>query len=531
LTPAPAPDVAGGGFSLRQVGRSAFWLALATILGQVAVLGRELFVAANAGTSRELDALLVAFVVPTFVAGVGFSGVQAALVPAYSAVTRDGGRQAAQRFAGGVLGWIAVAATAALAVTVVLGSAAISIAGPGFGPEDQRVALGFLPILLPIMILLPIGTVLAAVCQAQGRFGFIAAATVAGSVGSSIATVLLWPQLGIWALAVSFVINAVAVLCVLAAGLWRAGSLPVPRLHIDRKYSGPFARHLLPLSAGTALFPFNLLADRAIASFLAVGGVSALRYGEQLIHGPLNAVSGAWGTVILPALVSTTHDESGGSTGDAAGRALRYIGAGIIPIGAAVAALAPLLVGLLYERGAFDADAASRTIGVVVGLAPLVPLSMAMYVLTGAHNARRRGALIGMSAVMTAALNLGLNLVLVRPFGVAGIALATSLTSFMVLLLLAWRLSRLEPGFDGRATAACWARAAIASAVAAAPSVALVWGGVVRASSLPGLVWLVLLVLLGVGLYLLASNLLRLREPAVLVGGILEIARARLRRS
>ena len=518
-------------FSLRRIGRSVFWLALATIVGQVAALGRELFVAANTGTSRELDALLVALVVPTLVAEVGSSGVQAALVPAYAAVTRDGGRGAAQRFAGGILGWIVLASSGLLLLTMVVASPAISIAGPGLDPRDQQVALGFLPVLLPIMVLLPLGTVLAAVCQAQERFAFIAASTLAGSLASTIATVLLWETLGIWALAVALVINAVTAIGVLGALLWRVGSFPSPHLRIDRKYVDPFLRHLLPMSAGTALFPFNMLADRAVASFLSSGGVSALRYGQQLIHAPVNALSGAWGTVVLPALVNTTQDESPSSTGEAAARALRYIGATIIPVSAATAALAPLLVGLLYERGAFDADAAARTAGVVAGLAPLLPLSMAMSVLSGAHNARRRGALIGKSAVLTAILNLGLNILLARQIGVAGIALSTSMTSLLVLIFLGWRLNSLEPGFHGRQVAGSWAKAIGASAVAAVPVAALAWSGAIPPASLSSLLWLAGLPLFGGVVYLVAAAALRLTEPVEVLRAAVSIARNRLTRS
>ena len=286
---------AAEGFSLRRTGRAALWLALASIVGQFTVLFRELFVASNAGTSRELDGFIIAAVVPTFVAGVAFGGAREALVPAYDAATRGGGLAAARRFAGGILTWTALISAAAMILTWAFASAAVGLAGPGFGPEERQLALQYLPVVLPIIVLIPIGLVLTAVCQAERRFTFIVASSVSASVLSVVATIGLWDRLGIWAIGAALIVNAATVIIVLAAGLWSVGSLPLPRLRLDRRYAGPFARHVVPLSAGSALVPFNLLADRAVASFLSAGGVSALRYGEQLVYGPVNAVSGRVG--------------------------------------------------------------------------------------------------------------------------------------------------------------------------------------------------------------------------------------------
>ena len=192
----------------------------------------------------------------------------------------------------------------------------------------------------------------------------------------------------------------------------------------------------------------------------------------------------------------------------------------MIPVGAAAAALAPLGVGLIYEHGAFGPDATARTAGVVAGLAPLIPLTMAMYVVTGAHNARRRGGIIGTSAVLTAILNLGLNLLLAPVLGVLGIALSTSITSFAVFVFLAWRLSRLESGFTGRELSATWARAVLASAIAAVPIGVLTWSGTFSAQFPAGGAWLALLGVVGGIIYLGVSLVLRLREPVEVLRGI-----------
>ena len=66
---------------LRGAAKAAVLLTAAGVGGQAFTLARELFVAAKEGASSDLDALLVAAVVPVMFAGLLASGTSAAIVP------------------------------------------------------------------------------------------------------------------------------------------------------------------------------------------------------------------------------------------------------------------------------------------------------------------------------------------------------------------------------------------------------------------------------------------------------------------
>ena len=82
--------------SLRSVGRSAAILTGGTFAVQAIGILRELFIAAQVGLSRDLDALLIAMVLPTTLAGVLTSGIVTAMVPAYVEARDKGGRLASR---------------------------------------------------------------------------------------------------------------------------------------------------------------------------------------------------------------------------------------------------------------------------------------------------------------------------------------------------------------------------------------------------------------------------------------------------
>ena len=122
--------------------------------------------------------------------------------------------------------------------------------------------------------------------------------------------------------------------------------------------------------------------------------MSALRYAEGVIRIPMNAIGPAWSAAIYPALVRASLLGESRSLGEAAASAMRYVTVIFVPISVATAAMAPLIVEVAYVRGAFDERAAALTAGALAGFAPLLFLTMANSVLTGAHNARQRGVFL-----------------------------------------------------------------------------------------------------------------------------------------
>jgi putative peptidoglycan lipid II flippase len=107
---------------------------------------------------------------------------------------------------------------------------------------------------------------------------------------------------------------------------------------------------------------------------------------------------------------------------------------------AALCAVRLPLLRLVFAHGAMDAAGIERMAHVlpyhVVGLAPFG----ALLVLVRAHVAVQNTRVMVSMGIINAALNAGLDLVLISPLGLEGLALSTSITSAIVAVLLAVRL-------------------------------------------------------------------------------------------
>lgn len=528
--PTSPPAEAGGSpraLSLASVGRSAAILTGATAAMQLLAIVRELFLAAQIGVSSEFDALLIGLVLPTTLSSVLTSGVTHALVPAYLQLRQTGTRDA-RRLAGTILVWVVIAALVVTALLELLAPALVAVAGPGLSPAGRDQAAAYLRLLAPITIVAGANGIVYAVCQAEEQFRWIAVSVVAGSATTLAILLAMWSPLGLDALAIGTLVGPVIGLMILVLATMRRQVMP--SIHLVSRGLGirALARHALPLTVSSAVLQLNAVFDRAIASLLGPGAVSALRYGDTLVRVPVGAISPAWGAAIYPALVRSAQTPGGSALGSSAGQGLRYLGAIFVPISALTLAVAPVAVSAAYGRGAFTQAGLDMTALVVAGFAPLVCTLMMSQTLTGALNARRAGSVLLAAGILNVILNCVLDVVLGLSIGVAGVALSTSITAIVVATFKARQLARREADFQLRPLA----RKIVVALGAALPGAlvcgALAWTGHYPSGFFPGLATLAVFGILGLISYFVLATRLGLEEPQVLVrSGFAQLARRR----
>jgi putative peptidoglycan lipid II flippase len=500
----------GRSISIGSLGRPTAVVMIGGLIGQLAALVRTLFVASRVGTSPDLDALLVAQVLPVVVGAIIAGGLRQATVPAYLEIGADRGKAEASRFAGFVLAWSVVVAVAGMALLYLLPVQTVVVSGPGLASETRQDAVDFLRIVAPIMVLSVLWVTLVTVCQAERRFLPIALGLAVNPLASFVITIGLWGDLGLQGLALALDLGYVASIGLTVAYLAATGLRPRLAITCDGRDLRRYVHHALPLVLGATVVQFNLVADRAVASALGPGAVSSLNYAQLVILESTGSLNTAWMLVLYPTMVHLAGQGRG--MGEAAERAIRTTLALFMPLVVGAMALSPLVVQIAYERGVFDAAATRTTSLVVAALAPMLLLTMVQPVLTGAHNARRRGGLIALAACLNAALNLVLNVVFGLAIGVAGVALSTSITIAVVMSVLAIQLHRWEPDFALRPIVSTAGRALGASLAPGLVAAAVVWGVLPKLSFLGAVVALIGLAAFGACSYLGLATLLKVDE-------------------
>jgi putative peptidoglycan lipid II flippase len=521
VTEPPAGDPAetadpDTGVSFASVGRSALILTGATAAVQLLGIVRELFLAAQVGISTEFDAVLVGLVLPMTLSSVLTAGVSTALVPAYIEARASHGPAAARRLAGTVLTWMALAGLGVTLLLELLAPGTVIFTGPGLDVASRAIAVDYLRLVAPITTVAAVSGILYAVCQAEEQFGSIAWSILAGPASTLVVMLALWDRLGLGAFVLGTLVGPFVSLAILVPSMARRKLAPRPSLRAPGLRLGALAGHAFPLTVSSAILQLNAIFDRAVASLIAPGAVSALRYGDTLVRVPTGAISPAWGAAIYPALVRSTYDRDRSGLADAAVRALQYVIVAFVPIAALTLAVAPVAVSTAYGRGAFTSTDLNLTALVVAGFAPLVLLMTFSQTLTGSLNARRSGKILLASGIINVIVNCSLDLVLGFSLGVAGIALSSSVTAIVVSVFKAAQLGRRERAPIFRPLG----RYVAITLVASAPGVIVVgflsWTGTFPAGFFQGLVTLTVFGTVGLAMYVVVATRLGLSEPRIL---------------
>jgi putative peptidoglycan lipid II flippase len=239
-------------------------------------------------------------------------------------------------------------------------------------------------------------------------------------------------------------ISGVFQLALLLVAVRRGGmrlTLPRPRLT-------PRIRDLLrkmgPGVLGAGVTQVNMSVDVIIATLLPAGTASILYYADRLNQLPLGVIGVAVGTALLPSL-SRAVAVGGPGGGDAPAilnRAIVYALVLTLPAALALVAVGVPIVEVLFRRGAFDATAVTLTAQALAAYAAGLPAFVLLKVLGPGFFARGDTAMPVRVGLWCIGLNLALNVVLMGPMQHMGPPLASSLSNWVNVVVLAAILAR-----------------------------------------------------------------------------------------
>lgn len=413
-----------------------------TLLSRLTGFIRDVVIAAIMGAGPITDAFVVALRIPNhFRAIFGEGAFNNAFVPTYARVLEQDGARAAGSFASRTTTLMLFAQAALLAAALAAMPAVVTLLAPGFPADPPKfdLAVTLTRITFPYLLFITLVTILSGVLNAHERFAAAAAAPVLLNLSliAALALAFLFPNAGhaaAWGVAVAGVLELILVW--IAAR--RAGIAPgLERPRADPAMKGFFSI-LGPAVIGSAGVQLAMFADTIIASFLPTGAVSSLYYADRLYQLPVGVIGIAAGTVLLPEMSRRV------AAGDIAGahaaqnRSAALTLALTAPFFVAFLTLPGLIMAALFQRGAFDADAASQAGAVLAAYAVGLPAVVLIRSAVASFYAREDTTTPLVASLTAVAVNIALKLVLTDPFGVVGLALGTALGAWVNLALLAF---------------------------------------------------------------------------------------------
>jgi putative peptidoglycan lipid II flippase len=391
------------------------------------------------GTSGGMDAYLMALLLPDVAMQLARTGAFN-FIPLFAA-ERQRSEAEAWQAAGKMLSYWLLLLAGALLLVLLLAPPAMALLAPGYGGERRAATLGLTRILLLMAATMGTGKILGVVLHGERRFLVAGLSEVAFQLGS-MAFLAVYHGLGIQALAWAQVFGGSLQLLVASCGLFSNRHLLRGGLDLGSAPVRRMIRLSLPVYLGDSGDKINLVVTRAFGSLLPAGAISALQYGYTPVEGLHRMLAGPLSTALFPFLSRRFAEKDQRRARTTLGRTVVLAAVAFLPLSAVAWLLSAQIVVAVFQRGSFDVESTELTSSALRLFAPSV-FALALNELLASSFHARQDTMVPMRAGLTRVVcNTALCALLIPSLGHRGIALATTLSLYVKMLVLGFCLRR-----------------------------------------------------------------------------------------
>ena len=198
---------------------------------------------------------------------------------------------------------------------------------------------------------------------------------------------------------------------------------------------------IAPAALGSSVVQINLLINVNIASHIA-GAVSILYYAVRVEELPFGVIGIAVSTALLPMLSRQIREGKTQTAIHTQNRALELSLLFGLPATVALFVIPYPIITVIYEHGKFTAADTAATVKTLMAYAAGLPAALAVKIFASAFYANQNTKTPVRIAIACVAVNLCFNLALMGPMQYVGLALSTSIASWVNAVALAVCLYR-----------------------------------------------------------------------------------------
>jgi putative peptidoglycan lipid II flippase len=429
------------GSTNRQVFRAVATIGVLASITKLAAVAKELLVARRFGIGSEIEAFLLAILIPMLAVNVVSGSFNIALIPTYITVRERNGKEAAQRLLSGVTVWSLLLLVLITILIVATGQTYLPWIASGFNPKKLSLTVQLLWVVSPLIVLSGISNIWGAVLNAGERFALVALAPI---ITPTITIAALFINRdSIFALPIGMVVGAGIEMILLGMALKLRGISLRPRWHGFDADLRQVGRQFGPRMAANLLRNGSNVVDRSLAAMLPPGSVAGLNYGNRIVVTLLNVVGAALGSAITPYYSKMVARDDWPGVKHTLRRYLLLLFLVSIPVVILLFVFAVPIVQLLFQRGSFRARDTQLVAHVQALYALQIPFYLGNVLISRLLSSLLASNAIFWAAVINLSLNVILDVVFIKLIGVPGIALATSCASVATFIFVSFYAVRI----------------------------------------------------------------------------------------
>ena len=407
----------------RRIVMGFIWVSFFVFVGKLAGAAKEMAIAWKYGINDKVDAYVFIYNLISWPVGVWFSVLTVVLVPLVARLRKIDDSDIS-RFRGELLG-LTLLIGLALGLLLYWGLPSLLLAD--WVGLSEPVVEQSLNMVGPLTLLFPMGIVISlfsAWMMACGRHKNTLMEALPALV---ILLVLLLPpgiipEPLVWGTVAGFALH----LAGLAIPLKKMGEIQPPSLMFTSPVWKGFWGSMGIMAIGQALMSFTGIIDQFFAAQLGTGAISTLNYANRIMAMILGLGAMAISRSTLPVFSDLVDGEAKSKVREIAIRwaAVMFVVGLIATI--TIWLLTPWLVSNLFERGAFTTEDSAAVVRVTRFYLYQLPFYFYAIVLVSVLSSLKRYDILLMTGLIAVILKPLSNLLFIKYFDIAGLALAVS---------------------------------------------------------------------------------------------------------
>lgn len=416
--------------SWKRIRSSTFMLMSVIIISKLTGMARDVVLANYYGTTAVSDAYLIAVSVPTLLFYFIGHALSTAYLPMYNKVKQTQGDAAANRYSNNLICVSLALATVLVVLLLAWPEIVIKVFAAGFDADTTALAARFVRISAISLYFMVIINVWGGYLQTRENY-LIPAAISLPRNAVIILSIVIAATVNIHYLGVGLLLAYAAEFLLLLPFVLKNGYRIRPCLDCADPQIRETIYLVAPILLGVAVSQINKVVDKSIASTLVEGGISALSYASVLNNAVQEVAVTGIITVLFAncaALVASGEHEKAKVKLRKTLDSMIFL---LIPASVGIVVLAEPIVVLLLQRGNFDQHSVMMTTSALrcytVSLLFLA-VRDALVKMFYAYKDTRVPAATSIVAIL---VNIGLNFLFSRFWGLSGLALATSVAAIL----------------------------------------------------------------------------------------------------
>jgi len=397
---------------------------------------REIILAANFGTSWRLDALIVAMDPAIKIGGVVSTAIASMMVPIFIAEKQKKDPEKIKAYSTQILFISSLFLISIGVLFSIFPGMFVKIFAPKFTGQEFEYAvrkmqiIGFLPLLQGFHSLAN------ALLNAEKKFLLVSSIQMIFNLFTIPTIIIFSPFFNEASYLFAFIIGNLVIDFVLFYVLRKKIDLN----NIRSSFRNPMVKETiilsLPLLLSGSLGVINGIVDKAFASSLNTGSISAIRYAKTMKTMISSIIISSLITTIFTELSETSSNKDKAALEKRIKKTSNDLLSFMIPLTFWLILMAKPLITLLYERGDFNTQSTNMVSLAFIGYSLTLIITPVATLLLKVFQAYKKTIITLMITIISVGLNFLLNWVLIKPLGILGLTLSTSFVALFRLVIL-----------------------------------------------------------------------------------------------